>query len=197
METQFTNNTNLVFQVNQEKISFFTLLLQSGIIVKTTSGTSIGKLLQTLPDFTSDYIVNDVQTIFLNGTATDDLETVFENDGDTLAISAAMPGLAGAIFRKNSLHAALRTTQEREHIQTSGVEITVIVKFFNAIARDRGRVLLSKGVNIHADSVVQFFNTRTTLPGFLESVTLNRQQLTPEELMPALTKLDTVHLTII
>lgn len=196
METQFTDRRTLVFKIAPEKLSYFNLLLQSGILIRTTSGTTIGELLQTLPDFSTDYIINDIQTIFLNGTATDDLETAVENENDTLAVSAAMPGLAGAIFRKNSLHAALRTTKEQEHADSTSSDITVIVKLFNAIARDKGTALLCEGVTMRADSIVRFFTTRTTLPEYLESITLNGRQLQTEELIPTLSELQTVHLSI-
>lgn len=197
METQFIDKRTLVFKIDPQNVSFFTLLLQSGILVKTTSGTSIGELLQSFPDFSTEYIINDIQTIFLNGTATDDLETEMENDNDTLAVSAAMPGLAGAIFRKNSLHAALRTTQEQTHTHTAGSNITVIVKFFNTIARDRGAGLLKQGVTMRADSIIQFLDTRSTLPGYLESITLDGKLIDPKELTAALSDLQTVHLSII
>jgi hypothetical protein len=42
----------------------------------------------------------------------DDLETVVDGSSPVIAISGAMPGLAGAIFRKNSFHAALRTSAD-------------------------------------------------------------------------------------
>lgn len=197
METQFTQQSDLVFQIPAEKISFFTLLLQSGVQISTQHGTSIGKFLETLPGFTIEYIIDEVQTIFLNGTATDDLETKFEGDKATLALSAAMPGLAGAIFRKNSLHAALRTTGKTSAAPPSSVSsVIVTVKLFNAIARDRGAELLRRGVTIRAESISQFFEVRKTLINEVIDISCNDEPLKPKDLSTLLSNLESVHLRL-
>ncbi len=95
--------------VMADALALFTTVLQSGIELKTRRGVSLAKFLNTFPGFTAEYLADTVQTIFLNGTAVDDLSLQLTGNNPVLALSAAMPGLAGAIFRRNSFHSALRT----------------------------------------------------------------------------------------
>lgn len=196
METQSTEMPCLTLQIPPEKIDMFTSLLQTGIMIPTVPGNPIGAFLESLPGFTTEYITDQVQTIFLNGTATDDLETPLDGNNPVLAISAAMPGLAGAIFRKNSLHAALRTTKSPERYTSTGPQVTVRLKLFNAIARDRGAELLRRGVTLNAESLAKFLNTRTTSPTMLKAVVLKGKDISQDELLASLASLDTVHLII-
>ena len=88
----------------------YTTLLQTGILVESKPQPTVRAFLGSLPGFTSQYMNERIETIFLNGLPVDDLETIINGSAPILAISAAMPGLAGAIFRKNGFHAPLRTT---------------------------------------------------------------------------------------
>ena len=125
MDTELIDIPTFLLHTTAEDIDRFTSLLQAGILIPAVRGVSIGAFLESLPGFTADYITDQVQTIFLNGTATDDMETPMEGDNPVLAISAAMPGLAGAIFRRNSLHAALRTVKATIANNSATDEITV------------------------------------------------------------------------
>ncbi len=100
---------SLRLTVVRDALPLFTTVLQSGIEVKTTHGETLAKFLNNFPGFTAEYLADTVQTIFLNGTAVDDLSLPLTGNNPVLALSAAMPGLAGAIFRRNSFHSALRT----------------------------------------------------------------------------------------
>ena len=197
METMFTEYPRLVFRISPQKTEMFTSLLQAGVQMDTTRGCPIGVFLEAIPGFTAEYITDQVQTIFLNGTATDDLETPLEGKAPVLAISAAMPGLAGAIFRRNSLHAALRTTKEKRETTADSAQITVTLKLFNAIARDRGLTLLERGITIKAESVCKFLETRTTLIDCIGNISFEKATVRPEELLTLLSTLNSVHLSII
>jgi hypothetical protein len=178
-------------------MEMFTSLLQSGILTPTAPGNSIGVFLENIQGFTTDYITSQVQTIFLDGTATDDMETKFAGENPVLALSAAMPGLAGAIFRKNSLHAALRTTKIARHDACGNSRITVTLKLFNTIARDRGPELLRQGVSLKAAGLKSFLDARTTLPSMIMVAELEGKTIPRHDLPKTLTSLDRVHLTLI
>lgn len=197
MGTEFTTMPRLTFQITPDTIDMFTSLLQAGILVPTAQGNSIGAFLESLPGFTADYITDQVQTIFLNGIATDDMTTVLTGENPVLAISAAMPGLAGAIFRKNSLHAALRTTQSKQEHASSGSKVTVTLKLFNSIARDRGAKLLRQGVTLGAAGIVKFLNSRSTASALILTVKIEGKDIPKDDMMTSLSALDTVHLTLV
>lgn len=197
METAFTEVPLLTLRIAPESMDMFTSLLQAGILKPTVQGNSIGAFLESIQGFTTEYITDQVQTIFLNGTATDDMETALTGENPVLALSAAMPGLAGAIFRKNSLHAALRTTKSTGNGSSAADRITVTLKLFNAIARDRGAELLRQGVSLTAASLIKFLDTRTTLLSMIMVAELEGKTIPAFDLPRMLTPLDRVHLALI
>lgn len=197
MLNTFEASPSLVLQVPTENIWMFTSLLQAGVHIAAEAGTSIGVFLEELPGFSEEYIVDQVQTIFLNGTATDDLETPLTEEKSVLAISAAMPGLAGAIFRKNSLHAALRTTKNSEQTTFDKREITVCLKLFNAIARDRGEEMLRRGVIMESSAIRQFLTTRSSLLQHTTSITINDKSMTEPELLSHLEDTDKLKIQVV
>lgn len=124
----------------------FTTLLQTGIGLKSFAGSSIGEFLTSLPELDVEYLSERVQTIFIDGSAVDDLEKRFTGPTHVVALSAAMPGLAGAIFRRNSLYAALRSVaKDRKKSYQEEREIDIRLKLFNMIALEKGPALLQQG----------------------------------------------------
>lgn len=197
METQFTEDPpHLTLRIAPNSIDTFSSLLQAGVQIRADRALSIGAFLEGLPGFTAEYITDQVQTIFLNGSATDDMETVLGGNTPVLAVSAAMPGLAGAIFRKNSLHAALRTTKAAGQDSSSAGRVMVTLKLFNAIARDRGGELLRQGVTIKAAALAQFMDKRSILAPLIQDIDVQGRTIARDELPAVLSTLDTVQLTI-
>lgn len=147
----------------------FTTLLQTGIGLKGVSGEAIGVFLSSLPGFDIDYIADRLQTIFIDGNAVDDLETVLTSPGHVLALSAAMPGLAGAIFRRNSLCSALRSVASHAAtVSTGATEIYIRLKLFNMIALEKGPAVLHRGGLFSGESLKNFFTER---PDLLDDIT--------------------------
>lgn len=161
----------LVLEVTEQSLPLFTTLLQSGIEINCRVGVSMGQFLNDLPGFTPDYLSDVVQTIFLNGTAEDDMTTTLTGNNPVLALSAAMPGLAGAIFRKNSLHSTLRTeTKKTTTNEPESESLTVTLKLFNSIAKERGGDLLQKGIIISMASLINFLEKREHLQQYIKIV---------------------------
>lgn len=184
----------LVLSISKDSFERFTTLLQSGSIFSINQKETISSFLLSLPGFTEDYIINRVQTIFLDGNAVDDLSISFTNPESVLAVSAAMPGLAGAIFRKNSMHAALRSGSTLySDSDQSNVNVSVTLKLFNMIAIERGIELLQNGITVYADVVRSFLHDRPSLFKSIHRVEFNSQQLYPDMLLSALPE---IHSTI-
>lgn len=147
-----------VLTVSPAEMERLTTLLQSGIILKGGMGMAVGLFLSDLPGFDQTYLNEKVQTIFLDGNAIDDLQRPLTKAHHVLALSAAMPGLAGAIFRKNSLCAALRTRMQSPADTAEGRgESRVCLKLFNTIAQDKGEALLRRGGIFAGTALVRFF----------------------------------------
>lgn len=169
--------------VVSETLPLFTTVLQSGIEIKASHGESLAHFLNAFPGFTAEYLAETVQTIFLNGTAVDDLGLQLTGKNPVLALSAAMPGLAGAIFRRNSFHSALRT--ETKSLQSLGKKqdtITVTLKLFNSIARERGEELLKNGVCIGANHFHSFLRLRPHLMKHIRKIELDQKEITHQQL---------------
>lgn len=189
---------SLLLAVAPDALPLFTTVLQSGIEIKTTQGETLAKFLSNFKGFTAEYLADTVQTIFLNGTAVDDLSLPLTGSNPTLALSASMPGLAGAIFRRNSFHSALRT--ETNPLESEGVKqdsISVTLKLFNSIAQDRGEALLKLGLSIKAERIATFLSKRPNLNQFIVKIQLAGKELDREELLRVLPDFQKINLTII
>jgi hypothetical protein len=95
-----------------------------------------------------DYLENRVQTVFLNGHPVDDVNRATVGESATVALSAAMPGLAGAVLRKGGALATLRKniTYQNDASARETCEGKVIVKLFNMTTREVGPLLLARGI---------------------------------------------------
>ncbi|MEE4313709.1 MAG: hypothetical protein V2J11_04390 [Desulfofustis sp.] len=154
----------LTCTIPEEDLPRLATMLQAGFFVDGAAGESISSLLQRLPGFSADYIENQIQTVFYNGDAIDDLSQPLIGPAPTIALSAAMPGLAGAILRKNSPAAPLRKTRSQAAAAASdNTAVTVLVKLFNTLAIERGPALFRSGVRIKAADLAGFLSLRPSL----------------------------------
>ncbi len=162
-----------------------TTLLQNGIILHCPSHLAIGAFLANLPDFDVDYLTDRVQTIFLDGDAIDDLEKPFSGPSHVVALSAAMPGLAGAIFRRNSICAALRKSGGKIDYEKAKAkeDIEINLKLFNVIAQEKGSALLCHGGIFKGEVLREFFNMRRSLIAQIHSLYIDNNECAEEKLL--------------
>ena len=184
-------------RVHADSINRYTTLFQMGASFEAQGAISIGTFLNRLPGFTADYINNRVQTIFLNGSAMDDLQKPLTGSRPVLAISAAMPGLAGAIFRRNSLHAALRSDGVGIPVSAGSAEpVAVTLKLFNMIAQEKGADLLARGVGCTGTQLALFLTDNRELISTITQVILAGQHLDRSDFIKHLHRLDAIFLII-
>jgi hypothetical protein len=184
-----TTSIPLEITVRADAIDRFTILFQSGIMLTVNSGVPVGVFMSSLPGFDIDYISDTVQTIFLDGNAIDDLEQPLTRQDHVLALSAAMPGLAGAIFRRNSLCAALRTRSDNPRTsEKSNHELCILLKLFNTIALEKGGEILRSGGIISGENLLSFFQQRPSLLESVNSFTIDGNIQEGDILVPTLFK---------
>jgi hypothetical protein len=185
------------FQVSREGMRLFCTLLQHGCILPLAAPLSILDLLTTLPGFDPAYIHNELKTIFINGVPIDSLEDMV-HPGDTLALSAAMPGLAGAIFRKQGPHSTLRSkATPHPNALTDATDPRVYIKLFNTVGIHCGPALFGKGVVLDTGCCKRFLqHHRQDLMQSCLTIHQQGQQLTPEQLSHILGSQQTVLLRI-
>jgi len=193
--TTVTSSPCLELEISPEMLTGFASLLQHGVLFPIERPIPLLSFLVTLPGFTAEYIEENVQTIFINGVAADSLQQEMV-DGTTVALSAAMPGLAGAIFRRQGVHGSLRSKQLSEvtHSTTEGGHLTL--KFFNSIALDRIEDLLTGGIQISGKALGNFAATRAHL--FEPPVVLRfkGEELSYSALMKTLQEIDLLEVRI-
>jgi hypothetical protein len=106
--------------------------------------------------FEDEYIEGSVSTVFIDSEPVDDIDAAVVVDGSLIALSAAMPGLVGAVMRRKSPYASFRkgisySPPVAGPKAEGGEEGLVRVKLFNTVMRDRGRDLLSRGILVTED----------------------------------------------
>ena len=125
-------------------------------------GTTVHGFLAKELELSEQYIENRIQTIFLNGRAVDNMKTAELSGGDTLALSAAMPGLVGATFRRGSRYAAMRQNVSHFNNRTSNPEKTktVVLKLFNLVAKEIGPGLLASGIPVQGSDLISLLTNQ-------------------------------------
>ena len=150
---------NLELTVESDRLSLFSSLLGQGFTLKVRTGCSLRELLCEQLGVHADYVDQRIQTIFLDGKTVDDVDTAVIRQESTLALSAAMPGLAGATLRRGGAYAAMR--RQISHQNTAGhnsvANGVVMLKLFNLVALELGPGFLKQGIWIRGKHMENFF----------------------------------------
>lgn len=149
---------SFLFDATDIGTTVFFPLLQEGFMVKAQVGGSMADMLREQFGLSSTYIEDRIRTAFLDGRPVDDFETAIISDGSTVALSAAMPGLVGATFRRGGLLAPFRNTIT--HSSSTGTKVQsgfVTIKLFNVLAREIGATFLKQGIFVGTQAAKRFF----------------------------------------
>ncbi|MFP4226026.1 MAG: hypothetical protein ACLFRF_04780, partial [Desulfobacterales bacterium] len=169
--------------VEATRLPVFHEILAAGFHVPAPAGVSIRKVLTTYIGLDARYLEARVQTIFLNGRVVDDFDQTKIKAGDVLALSSAMPGLVGAVFRKESPLSKMRGLAISE-TETAAAETEnpggIILKLFNQVARDLGPDFLAAGIRVSAAYLRRFLVAHPEL--VLKGVRAGGKELEAEEL---------------
>lgn len=127
-------------------------LLGSGIGIAFTPGATLKAVLCEELIIPERYLEHRIQTILVNSRAIDDPEHVQIAHGDTVALSAAMPGLVGTTLRRGSHLAAMRSditlNSEAKSATVRPVSILTL-KLFNMVAAELGPGILTGRIYIN------------------------------------------------
>jgi hypothetical protein len=159
--------TELVLHIHANSISMFFPIVRNGFLVRAEAGITLEAFLCEHAGIPERYLREQVQTIFLDGGVVDDPAASRIGAGSVAALSAALPGVAGAAFRKQGEVSAIRSgiTRRDEALPggpgppaadgraAKGAPVLVVLKLFNLVARDLGPRLLERGVIAPAEAV--------------------------------------------
>ena len=163
-KNRFPSFLSVEFNLSPEGIPSFFPLLQKGFMVKARVGVSVQTFLGDHVGLSPEYLRDRVKTIFLDGKSVDDLDKTLIPDGSRLALSAALPGLAGAVLRRGSPFAGLRSrvVEGEKDLPGKPAEGFVYLKLFNLLLPELGPVFLRKGILIPREDFQEFWES---LPG--------------------------------
>ena len=149
----------------------FSARVRVGIDLKTFVCEQLGVL--------EVYFEERIQTIFLNSKPVDNVVTALVHDGSVIALSAAMPGLVGATFRKGGKYGWMRKaiSYERDGRPDESNHGWVKVKLFNLVLKELGPEFLKRGVWIEGGRAQAFI--RNQPEGFWQHVQVLPLEGTP------------------
>lgn len=148
------------FTLPVSEIPRFYPILQQGFMLKVRVGCPIKNLLCDQLGMDPAYVEKSIKTVFYDGKPVDDIDKAIIKDGTTLALSAAMPGLVGATFRRGGHLAPFRS--QITHREAGGVvpegEGVVQLKLFNLLVRELGSKFLERGILVRWQNLKDFLD---------------------------------------
>ena len=195
------NHTEVTLQwfASKQAIAQCLWLFGHGVSLNCLVGCTIRELLCRQFGIDADYLDNRIQTIFLNGKAADDVDKTRIAPNSVLALSAAMPGLAGATLRKGGHLSAMRsrishTPASDSYCMTQG---RITLKLFNLVQNELGPMFLAAGVGIPAAVFTSFAASFIETMGEpATQVKSNADPVRPEQLESITARAKTVFLSL-
>jgi hypothetical protein len=152
------SGSGLLLTLGSKKIHHLFQLLQQGFMVRVQVGCSVRALLSRQLNISPEFLEGRIKTIFLDGRPVDDMDSAIIKEGSTLALSAALPGLAGATLRRGGALASLRSqlSHPRDEAPVAEQEGFIVLKLFNLLMDELGPALLHRGVFIKREVLKEF-----------------------------------------
>ncbi|HJV65206.1 MAG TPA: hypothetical protein VJ550_05710 [Geomonas sp.] len=146
-ETTISSYETVALKCGDDQLVAFYSLLQGGVTLRVTVGRTLRELLTGQLGIPADYVTGRITTIFLNNSPLDDLDVVI-NQGARVSLSAAMPGLVGAVMRRSGFYAALREGITYAELEGGAhpASGTITLKLFNLLLSEVGPLILARGI---------------------------------------------------
>ena len=178
------NHIRLILEASL--VPAFFRLLQSGFRIEANVGCNVKSFLCEQLGVTPEYLEKRIQTIFLDGKPVDDVETAIVRDGTTLSLSAALPGLVGAVMRKGGYYAPMRDqiSYKGDLMPTNMQPGSVFMKLFNLPLTELGPAFLERGVFVDQDNLKDILTGHAgDLQKNCKTTFINNRQVSPDQLL--------------
>jgi hypothetical protein len=174
-----------LFHAPLDSLPLFGPLFQRGVGVTVQTGSSLEDLLCCQWQIDHDYVMRRISTLFLDSQPVDDLSATIVQEGMTLALSGAMPGLIGATMRRGGILASFRSgisyCQNRTGKQAGRGRITL--KLFNLLIDELGPAFLARGIWVPRHQLAALFPEHPEIDDHsgkdIEVTTARRPSMTP------------------
>lgn len=175
----------IVLEADPSAMGVFYPLLQRGVRVKAEKGSSIKALLCDTMGVSPDYVDQRIQTIFLEGKPVDDPASTVLEEGSRIALSAAMPGLAGATLRKGGFFALMRSQISHRPEDSAATRETcfVMVRLFNMVSKELAPNVLAAGIWLTGEEIRELLDqTSDNMPAVRRVILQDGREASVEEL---------------
>jgi len=151
-------SARLSLNVKAQLVPIFFQLLGQGFKLNAQMGCSVKELLCNQLGIHEDYLAERIQTIFLNAKVVDDVKSAIVNEGSVLALSGAMPGLAGAILRSGGIYAGMRSqiSHDRNKLPSQSKNGQITLKLWNLVVKELGPSFLQRGIWLKGQEIRSF-----------------------------------------
>ncbi len=190
----------LALTVNANLVPLFFQLLGHGFCVNVQTGCSVKALLCDQLGIHEDYLVQRIQTIFLNARVVDNVNSAVVPEDAVMALSGAMPGLVGAILRSSGIYAGMRSqiTHDENSPASHLTDGRITLKLWNLVAKELGPAFLQQGIWIKAEELRSFIERHCeALKTGCTSVESDGSPVAPDHLQDITWRADLVFLQII
>lgn len=180
--------STLNIHATPEALMALTPLIREGVCVSISAGRSLRQTLTMDLGIGAQCVEERIQTVFLDGSPVDDIDTDFARPGSTLALAGAMPGVAGIAMRRGSPVGVFRegvTHHAAKELPSSAIPLRVTLKLFNSVAVECLAQVLAHGVELRSGRLAELL---TDNPQALAeaSFSLNSQPVDRPALVAAL-----------
>ena len=177
---------DIQIDIESRDLSVFWGVFAYGFKLTIHPGITMHDLLCRQIGITETYLIERIQTVFLNGKAIDDIFDKTVKDKDVIALSAAMPGLVGAVLRKGGILSPLRSDYASE--QNTGTLSNrpgqIRLKLFNLIASELGSDFLKQGIRINGDHFIGYVKgKRLTLKSVCRKVVIDGEKYEVDDIL--------------
>jgi len=154
----------LVLRADPDALAGLAPLAREGFSVVARSGRSLRETLVNDFGLCPDCVEERIQTVFLDGSPVDDIDQDSARPGCTLALAAAMPGVAGIAMRRGSPVGVFREGvthhADADADAESGEEaFELTLKLFNSVAVECLAKVLAHGVAVRAARLAELLES--------------------------------------
>lgn len=194
-----STSTHIELTVAARWLPVFGRLLSEGFVMAAQTGVSVEAFLCEQVGIGADYLAHRIQTVFLDSQAVDDVRKAVVTDGAVVALSAAMPGLVGAVMRRGGLYAGLRSgiSYRPAFASTTVKPGTVRLKLFNLVAKELGPGFLARGIRLDGRAFEAFLRGQPDdFKQGIAAVRVDGRPVAPMELFAKQCPAEDVRLTV-
>lgn len=175
----------LLIHADAEALQALTPLAREGLGVDIAAGRSLRQTLTEDLGLGAECVEKRIQTVFLDGSPVDNIDTDYARPGSALALASALPGVAGICMQRQSRIGVYRegiTHQGGPDVPASSTSLRITLKLFNTVAVECLAQVLARGVEVRSGRLAELLEANpealTTAGFLLDGQTLSRAALT-------------------